>query len=337
MPPMLWESRFAPAHSACYALSFMFITGAHSLLLPGVFLAAAKVTLDSWQLSFFGAAALFVALTAWHGWRLGLIRQAINILALVAAYVIGYFGGGAIGPLLRQFLDIPGGVLAVLGAVSLGLVIYVCIILIGAIAFKKTSQQSIGLVKLGYGLSGAFCGALYGIFLVWIMILAIRLLGSVAETQIAVTKNPHLNLGGQAPTPTPSPTPPSAMIRGLAHMKHSLEQGAAGAVVQQVDPIPGTLYSILHKLGVMVADERKVDLFLSYPGVKPLLDHPKIAALQNDPDITRDILQRNYLGLIRNRRIIAAANDTEIGELMRKFEFEKALDHAIREPEKARR
>jgi uncharacterized membrane protein required for colicin V production len=313
----------------------MSTAGALSLFLPGALLAAGKVTLDSWQLGFFGAAALFVGLTTWHGWRLGLIRQVINILALVAAYVIGYFGGGTIGPLLRRFLDIPEGVLAVLGAVTLGLVIYVCIILIGAIAFKKTAQQSIGLVKLGYGLSGAFCGALYGLFLVWIMILAIRLLGSVAETQIAVAKNPHLNLGGQTPTPTPSPTPPSAMIRGLAHMKHSLEQGAAGAMVQQVDPIPGTLYSMLHKLGVMVADERKVVRFLSYPGVKPLLDHPKIAALQNDPDITRDILQRNYLGLIRNRRIIVAANDAEIGELMRKFEFEKALDHAIHGPEKA--
>ena len=65
----------------------------------------------------------------------------------------------------------------------------------------------------------------------------------------------------------------------------------------------------------------------------------KIAALQNDPDITRDIVNRNYLSLIRNRRIVAAANDTEIGELMRKFEFEKALDHALKpksEPKKER-
>ncbi len=334
-PEVAAESRFAAVRAVCYGLAFMSTAGALSLFLPGNSLAAgATVTFDSYQLGFFGAAALFVAMTTWHGWRLGLVRQVINILALIAAYVIGYFGGGTLGPLLRQFLDIPEGVLSILGAVSLGLVVYVCIILIGAIAFKKTSQQSIGLVKLGYGLSGAFCGAIYGVFLVWIMILAIRLLGSVAETQIAVAKNPHLNLGGPTPTPTPSPTPPSAMIRGLAHMKQSLEQGPTGVVVQQVDPIPGTLYSMLHKLGVMVADERKVDRFLSYPGVKPLLDHPKIAALQSDPDITRDILQRNYLSLIRNRRIVAAANDSEIGELMRKFEFEKALDHALHGAEK---
>ena len=104
-------------------------------------------------------------------------------------------------------------------------------------------------------------------------------------------------------------------------------------MVQQVDPIPGTLYSVLRKLGTMVSDEKSVDRFLSYPGVKPLLAHPKIAALQNDPEITRDIIGRNYFALLRNPRILTAANDTEIGELMRKFEFEKALDYAIRRPE----
>ena len=84
---------------------------------------------------------------------------------------------------------------------------------------------------------------------------------------------------------------------------------------------------------MMVSDEKSVDRFLSYPGAKTLLAHPKIAALQNDPDITRDIVSRNYFALIRNPHIIAASNDAEIAELMRKFEFEKALDYAIRRPE----
>jgi len=172
-------------------------------------------------------------------------------------------------------------------------------------------------------------------FLVWIMILAVRLLGSVAETQIAVTDQQRAS---GRPSPTPAhpdelpPPPPSAVVRSLAQMKQSLEQGPAGSMVQQVDPIPGTLYSILHKLGLLVSDDKSVDRFLSYPGVKPLLAHPKVAALQNDPDITRDLIDRNYFSLIRNPRIITAANDPEIAELMRKFEFEKALDFALSNP-----
>ena len=124
------------------------------------------------------------------------------------------------------------------------------------------------------------------------------------------------------------------MILGLAHMKQSLEQGAAGSMMQQVDPIPGTLYGILHKLGIMASDTNSQQRFLTYPGVKPLLDNPKIAALQNDPEIVQDLMNRDYFGLLRNSHILAAANDSEIGELMRKFEFEKALDYAIRKPEK---
>jgi len=289
---------------------------------------------DSYQIGFLLGAVLFILFTFWHGWRLGIVRQAISIVALATAYVIGYFGGGTLGSLLSRFVDFPERAVAVASAAALGLIVYLCIVLVGAIAFKKTSQQSVGLVRLGYGMAGGVLGGFYGIFLVWIMILAIRLLGSVAETQIAVAKNPRLSLGKPTPTPTPSPTAPNAMVRGIAHMKQSLEQGTAGAMVQQVDPIPGTLYTILHKLGRMVSDDKSVDRFLNYPGVKPLLDHPKIAALQTDSDITRDIINRNYFALIRNPRIISAANDTEIGELMRKFEFEKALDHAIHHPEK---
>ena len=277
---------------------------------------------------------MVVLLKAWHGWRVGIVRQVLGIVALLVAYLVGYFGGGLLGPLLHRIIDLPENVLAVVGAVVTGFVMYCAITLVGSIVFKKTAQQSVTIVRLGYGLSGAALGAVYGLFLVWIAILAVRLLGSVAETQIAVAKNPHLTLGKPTPTPTPKPTPPSAVVRGLAQMKHSLESGAAGAMVQQVDPIPGTLYSILHKLGVMVSDEKSVNRFLSFPGVQPLLAHPKVAALQIDPDITRDIINRNYLALIRNPRIVAAANDAEIGKLMRKFEFEKALDYAIRGAEK---
>ena len=288
---------------------------------------------DSYQIGFLVGAGLFVAFTAWHGWRLGILRQIISILALAASYIIGYFGGGTLGRLLAHFIDLPERALAVMGAVALGFIIYCCITLLGVVAFKKTAEQKAGLVRLGYGISGAACGGFYGLFLVWIMVLAIRLLGSVAETQLAASYYPSRSTNKHSSTPTPAPTPPNAVIRTLAHMKESLEQGPTGMVVQQVDPIPGTLYGILRKLGVMVSDEKSIDRFLSYPGVKPLLANPKIAALQNDPDITRDVVGRNYLGLIRNPHIIAAANDAEIGELMRKFEFEKALDYAIRRPE----
>lgn len=290
---------------------------------------------DSYQWCFFVGAALFVIFTAWHGWRLGIARQLINLLALAAAYLIGYFGGANLSVLIHRFVDIPERALSVLCAVGLGFIIYCCIMLLGVIAFKTTAQQKVGVMRLSYGIAGSACGAFYGVFLVWITVLAIRLLGSVAESEISAAaghpaaSRAHLAGGAPISAATPAPVQPNAMIRTLAHMKQSLEQGPAGDVVQHVDPIPGTLYSILHKLGAMVSNDKSVDRFLAYPGVKPLLAHPKIAALQNDPEIVREIVNRDYFALIRNPRIITAARDSEISQLMHKFEFEKALDYAI--------
>lgn len=284
---------------------------------------------DSWQIAFFAAAAILVLLKAWRGWRLGVVRQVISLVALAGAYLAGIFGGRFTVPLLRPVLGFPEPILILLSGVLLGAAVYLSIAMIGAILFKKTAEQKVGVVRLGYGASGAVVGGLFGLFLVWIAVLAIRLLGSVAETQIAVAKNPRIINQRSTPTPTPAATPASRIIQGLAHMKQSLEHGTAGAMVQQVDPIPTSLYLVLTKLGMMVSNERSIERFLAYPGVQPLLAHPKISALQNDAEITRDILAHNYFSLLRNNRIVAAAGDAEIGALMRKFEFEKALDYAL--------
>ena len=188
-----------------------------------------------------------------------------------------------------------------------------------------------GAVRLGYGVAGAAIGGLMGLFVVWIGVLGIRVLGTVAKTQIEAAKHPVSSVRGKA-TARPIPQPPGSLVRGLARIKDSLERGAAGAVVEQVDPIPGTLYALLTKVGQMISSEQSIDRFLSYPGVKTLTQHPKIAALHDDPDIAKNLIAQNYLALVRNEHIIRAANDREIGELMAKFEFEKALDYALAKP-----
>ena len=82
----------------------------------------------------------------------------------------------------------------------------------------------------------------------------------------------------------------------------------------------------------MISNEQSIDRFLAYPGVKTLTQHPKIAALQSDPEIAKHLVAQDYFALVRNEHIIRAANDREIGELMAKFEFEKALDYALAKP-----
>ena len=60
----------------------------------------------------------------------------------------------------------------------------------------------------------------------------------------------------------------------------------------------------------------------------------RVASSMPDPFAQRRpaTIAGNYLALVRNDRIIRAANDEEIAELMTKFEFEKALDYALEKP-----
>ena len=285
---------------------------------------------DLWQICFFAVAALIVALKAWHGWRLGVVRQAIGLVALASGYLCAIFGGRVLAPILF-LLGVPSSLSSLVSGAILGLTVYFTVSILGAILFKKTSQQSLGVLRLGYGVAGGVIGGLMGLFVVWIAILGIRLLGTVAKTQIEASQRPALASRPGQPAKRP-PAAPGALVRSLAHLKDSLEQGSTGAVVEHVDPIPGTLYLLLSRVGQMISNEQSIDRFLAYPGVKTLTEHPKIAALHNDPEIAKNLIAQNYFALVRNEHILRAANDREIGELMTRFEFEKALDYALAKP-----
>lgn len=291
-------------------------------------------TADSGHTVLLAAAALIVALQAWRGWRLGVVRQTLSVVALGAAYLAAILGGRLLVPWLRP-LGFPDPILAVGGGCLLGAIVFIVISALAAILFKKTSDQSVMLVRLGYGAFGAVIGALFGLFIVWVGVLAIRVLGTVAETEVTAAGRRPAEVRQRSAT-QPVAQPPGAMARSLAQMKSAIEHGASGAIVEQVDPLPAKLYSVLAKLGQMISSEQSVERFLAHPDVRFLSQHPRIVALQHDPTITRGIEARDYLGLIRNERIVQAANDPEIAGLMRGFEFEKALDHAL-EPQRETR
>lgn len=281
---------------------------------------------DSWQAIFLVGAALFIALQAWRGWRLGVVRQLLSIVAIAAAYAAAILGGRLLVPLLRP-LGFPDQLLAIGGGAVLGLGAYAAVTLVSGVLFKRTSQQSVGMVRLGYGAFGALLGVGLGVFMVWVAVLAVRVLGTVAETELAAAQRP----AGRA-VERSLRTEPSALASGLAHLKQSLERGATGSVVERVDPIPGWAYALLASIGEMISNPESIERFLAYPGVKKLSQHPKIIALQADPEIVRDALGRDYVALMRNDRIVAAANDPELGVMLRELEFQKALDHALRRP-----
>ena len=284
---------------------------------------------ESWQTIFFAVAGVVVLLQTFRGWRLGIVRQVAQIVALGGAYVCAWIMGPQVAPFLKP-LGLPNPILVAIGGAGVGFFVYLAVSAVSAILFKKTSDQSVGMVKLGFGLTGALVGMLFGIFLVWVGVIGIRVLGTVAETNVSASK--RLPTSGRAMDEQSAE--PSPMVRSLVELKHSLEKGTTGTVVQQLDPVPGGVYRTIEKLGLMIGNSQSLFRFMDYPGVKPLAEHPKIRALQEDPEIAKQVSDRDILALIRNPHVVAAANDPEIMKLIGGLEFEKALDYAVGKPEK---
>jgi len=274
----------------------------------------------SWDKILLLLAAAIILIRAYQGWRKGIVRQLVSIIAVIAAMAAGIWGGGLVAPIVRAWGLPEFAVIAVASALA-GLIVYVLIRVSGAILFKDTGQQSIGVVRWGYGIGGALLGFAYGCFTVFLIFIAIRLLGTVAEADVQAVKSHPAN---------PYRQPPGAILSSLAGLKHSLDASPLGPVIQQVDPMPEQTYRVLGKLTRVLADGTASSRFFEFPGATELSQNPKIVALRDDPEIARMAQQRDYLGLLRDQKIMDLANDASLRKQLGSFELEKALDFALR-------
>ncbi|HEV3410026.1 MAG TPA: CvpA family protein [Chthoniobacterales bacterium] len=292
-----------------------------------------------WQTVFVSFALLLLLLQVLRGWQLGLPRQLVRVVALVAAYSTALFGGKAALPFLRPLLQVPDFILSALGGAILAMIVYSLINTIGAILFKRTAQQAAGPVRLAWGVSGAALGFLFGLFFIWLTIVGIRTVGAVAEAQVnarapgriaAFTERPLQPRAQARRTATEVPDQNSLPFT-LARLKKSIELGTVGEVVKQSDVIPAGVYETLGHVGEVFAKPERAARFLSYPGVIELTENPKILALRADPEITRMLEQGKLWELMQDQRLIEAANDPELAAQIKRFDLKKALDYAAKE------
>jgi uncharacterized membrane protein required for colicin V production len=282
-----------------------------------------------YELIFLVSAAAFICFQMVHGWRLGVVRQMVHLFALVVSYLVAIFSGKLAMPLLR-FIGYPDIVLSMIAGLVLAGIVYVSITAIGTILFRRTNQQNIRLIRLGYGAGGSLIGLIVGFVTVWLVAAGIRMLGAVAEAEVTLSQQPVSARGRPSVQVRPGP-----FVEQLARMKESLDQGTTGAVMQRIDPLPESAYLTVGKIARVISSPERITRFLDYPGARALSQHPRIVALQSDPLIIHEIEQRHYLALLKNENIVAAANDSEVNALVKRFDLEKALDYALGEKEKS--
>lgn len=292
-----------------------------------------------WQAVVVSIAVLIVLLQVLRGWRLGLPRQLVRVVALVAAYSTAMYGGESILPLLRSLVKAPDFLLSTIGGAILAMIVYSVINTIGAMLFKRTAQQESSLVRLIFGASGAFVGLLFGVFFVWLLLAGIRSLGAIAEAEVNARAPSNIarfderaaRSGGAMRRTRVDVPDENSLTMSLAQLKKSIELGALGDVVKQTPVLPTAGYDNVAKIGEVFAKPQRAERFLSYPGVQQLMDNPKLLALRADPEIADMLSQGRLFDLLQDDRVIELANDREFTGQLKSFDFKGALDYAARE------
>lgn len=291
-----------------------------------------------WQVVFISFGVILILFEVVRGWRLGLMRQLARLIALGAAYGAAFLGGSLCVPMARFFFKMPDPVLSILCGAILALAAYALVGGIGAILFKRTSQQESGLLYLIYGFAGAILGLFFGVFLLWLTVASVRAVGALAEGQAASRSRAAAHGAQDANTRaldvrrrflSESDDGAPALATSLARLKNSLELGLLGSVFKDTDPISHRTYETLEKAGSVLSSPERAQKFLTFPGARELSEHPKIVALRSDPEIADLIAERRFVDLLQNPRVIDAANDPVLAERVRKFDIQRALDYAL--------
>jgi len=183
-----------------------------------------------------------------------------------------------------------------------------------------------------YGIFGAVAGIFFGLFTVWLVVIAIRSLGTVADAQVKVQAATNRNPGSKPARRFANPPQPHEppLLDSLAKLKNSIELGPLGEVVKHADVVPDSTYETLGKVGQVVSSPQNAERFLSYPGAKELTENPKIIALRDDPEIMRLIQEGRILDLMQNPRILDAMNDQDLVNGLKTFQLQRALDYATK-------
>ncbi|HWM26171.1 MAG TPA: CvpA family protein [Chthoniobacterales bacterium] len=287
-----------------------------------------------WQTVFISFAVILILLEIIRGWRLGILRQLVRVAAIIAAYATAFFAGDQLVPLLRPMVTVPDIVLSALAGAILAILVYAVIAGLGSVLFKRTAQQSSGAVRLVYGLSGAFVGLLFGAFFIWLLLIGIRSIGSIAEAQVqakSVTNadNTRRYLPGHGPTPRPT-LDSNSLAPLLARLKNSVELGAAGGFIKKADAMPDGVYQTLTDASVVLANPETAERFLSHPAAAELSEHPRIVALRDDPELAAIIREGRLFELLSHPKVIEAANDPDLADRVKRFDLKKALEYAAK-------
>lgn len=254
------------------------------------------------------AAGLYLLFEIWRGWRRGVMRHGMSVLALILAGGVGWIFAWMTGFASDRVIPLPypGGRL-IFGLVA-ALAFYFAAVALSSLLFKKTAQQPAGIVRLFYGAGGGLFGLIFGLLILWGGISIFRTMGAVAEARQSAPGDEQ-----------------------LVAIKESLEGGTTGSLVGQVDIVPSNIYALITKLLRVTQSPEATARFFAFPQTQQFLTQPKIMELFTDLSVAAAASEGSYFSLMTNPKLAEIASDPEVQESFTGFELEKALDYALQE------
>ena len=272
------------------------------------------------QIALVSLALLIITMNIWSGWQNGVVRQILRVVAIIAAYLVGY----KMGPILAAIVPnvaVLGSAQTTVVSILTGFLAYVLFRFIINMLFRKTKEQESFIMRIIYGVGGATIGLLFSMFFLIATLAGIRLLGTVVDAQFRVAEKRH--------EPLPDSTRTTVMTQ-LSKARQAVTNGPLAAVVETVDPTPAGLYQTLDRIATMTADPDAMNRFMSYPGTRQLMEHPSLKKLAEDPAIQTMAQKKDYIGLMQNPKVADMFKDESLREKLKKFEFMKAMDFALK-------
>ena len=294
--------------------------------------------------------AAIILFNIWRGWRGGALAQLFTLGVLLVSYgaaaIVGHYGVAA------PFLDfIP----RLMQPYVLGALVAILLYSILGFAAKRTlyrmdaaaalrlraQQQATEQEALARGEQppvfgaldlrpvtnssvnrrwGGALGAVKGMLLAGVLLVAIQFLGSVAvalggppaspTTHNTGTRTASASHGSMVSSPDqPAPSPVQSLFQQLGH---EIKKTPVGAMANAVSPVKQDQIEAVGKLSKLAENPEALERFRLQPQVQEWAKNPRIRALSKDPVIAKAVKEQRWTDLLNAPAVIELSRDPEV-------------------------
>ncbi|MEI6416595.1 MAG: hypothetical protein WCO92_02630, partial [Verrucomicrobiota bacterium] len=197
-----------------------------------------------------------------------------------------------------------------------GLTIYFLGTLVAGLLLKRTEHHH-GLLQTIFGIGGACCGLLFGLFFLWGGISLVRSLGLFGEMRLMEAQRRGC------------PVKDEGFACNLVRLERSLEMGPVGQFLISTDPLSPAFYENTRKSMKVMQDPEAFQRFLHSPNVELLLLDQRLRRVLSNQELQDEIKIGNIPAVFHDPDVQELLHDPQLMKELKQFDLSQALDYAL--------